>query len=147
MGRYLQAQSYSGQPRRLRAALERLRYAQERLQLTTPKAPLERHIGLPEGTSLSLAAAIEISTEQLDKEAQYVLTKLSVFPAKPHSFSEEAALAISGVSVEALDTLVDAGLLECTGRDRYTLHQTIADYASTKWDTTETAERLVEYFK
>ena len=45
-------------------------------------------------------------------------------------FAEEAALAVSQAPVEALDVLFDAGLLESSGAGRYTLHQTIADYAN-----------------
>jgi transcriptional regulator with XRE-family HTH domain len=146
MGKYLQLQSYGGQSRRLRAGLERLQHAQERLQLAMFRAPLERHMGLAEGTLLSLAATIEVSTRQLDEEAQNVLSALSVFPAKPHSFSEEAALAVSAASVDALDALVDAGVLQCTGHGRYTLHQAIADYASARRNVAETSERMVGYF-
>jgi len=55
------------------------------------------------------------------------LHALSVFPPKPNSFSEEAALAASQQPVEALDELWDAGLLENWGSERYALHQAVAD--------------------
>jgi hypothetical protein len=71
---------------------------------------------------------------------------LSAFPAKPNSFSEEAALAVSGASVELLDDLIDAGLLESSAPGRYTLQQTIADYASTGGDNSAAFERMVKYF-
>jgi len=145
MGKFLQSQTYSGQPRRLQAALERLRHTGERLQLAVLQAPLERHMGLPEGTPLSLEAAIGISYWQLDELSQRVLSMLSAFPAKPNSFSEEVALAVSAAPAEMLDILMDAGLLECTGSGRYTLHQAIADYTRTRWDDTAAAERMVEY--
>ena len=145
MGKYLQSQTYSGQPRRLQAALERLRHTEERLQLAALQAPLERHVGLPEGTPLSMEAAIGISYWQLDELSQRVLSMLSAFPAKPNSFSEEAALAVSAAPTEILDILMDAGLLECTGSGRYTLHQAIADYTSTRGCDTAAAERMVEY--
>lgn len=146
IGKYLQSQAYTGQPRRLRAALERLHDAGERLQLTIPRAPLECYTGLPGDTCLSLATVIGISNRQLDEPAQHVLTMLSAFPAKPHSFSEEAALAVSGAPVEMLDVLVDTGLLESTGPGRYTLHRTIADYARSQQSDTAADERMVEYF-
>jgi len=54
---------------------------------------------------------------------------LSVFPAKPASFTEEAALTVTGEPIEILDELWDAGLLESSGPSRYCLHQTIVKYA------------------
>ena len=146
MGKYLQSQTYGGQPRRLRAALERLCHAEERLQLTVQQAPLEYLTNPSIHTLLSLQAVIETSAWQLDDATQQVLSLLSVFPAKPHSFSEEAALAVSAAPVEALDELIDAGLLESAGPERYTLHQTIADYASTRQCNSAAYERMVEYF-
>lgn len=146
MGKYLQSQVYSGQPRRLRAALERLRHVEERLQLTMQRALFECLSDPPAHTPLSLQAVIETSTRQLDDATQHVLSLLPVFPAKPHSFSEEAALAVSAAPVELLDVLIDAGLLESAGPGRYTLHQTIADYANTRQGNAAAYERLVEYF-
>jgi tetratricopeptide (TPR) repeat protein len=68
-----------------------------------------------------------------------------VFPPKPNSFAEEAALAVSQTSTEILDQLSDAGLLESSGAGRYTLHQTIADYAAAHLTETLASERLVAY--
>jgi hypothetical protein len=146
MGKYLRVEAHGGQPRRLRAALDRLRLAEERLQLAEPQAPAERHPSLPADVPLSLLASIGISDEALDEAARHTLQALSIFPPKPNTFSEEAALAVSAAPAETLDTLVDYGLLESGGPGRYTLHQTIADYARTKL-TDETAyERMVEFF-
>ncbi len=47
MGKYLRAQQHGAQPRRIRAALERLQTAGERLRLTEPLSLLERPLGLP----------------------------------------------------------------------------------------------------
>ena len=146
IGKYLQSLTYDGQPRHLRAALDHLRHTEARLQLTILQSPLERHVGLPEGTPLSLEAVIGISDWQLDEAAQHALAMLSSLPAKPHSFSEDAALAVSAVPVEVLDTLINAGLLESTGPGRYTLHCTIADYASVRRSHADADERIVEYF-
>jgi tetratricopeptide (TPR) repeat protein len=44
-----------------------------------------------------------------------------------------------------LDVLYDAGLLESSGPGRYTLHQTIADYAETHLTEVQASERLVTY--
>jgi DNA-binding XRE family transcriptional regulator len=146
IGKYLQSQTYDGQPRHLRAALEHLRHTGERLQLTILQSPLERHTGLPAGIPLSLEAVIGISYWQLDAVAQHALAMLSALPAKPHSFSEETALAVSAASVEVLDFLISVGLLESTGPGRYTLHRTIADYASIQRSHADADERMVEYF-
>ena len=129
IGKYLRAQSYGGQPRRIRAAIERLRDTESRLRLSEPQALLERSPGLSKDASISLQAVILISDQHLDEQARTALRALSVFLAKPNSFSEEAALAVSAAPVETLDVLSDAGLLESRGPGRYTLHQTIADYA------------------
>jgi len=146
MGKYLQSQAYSGQPRRLHAALERLRCTEERLRLTMQQAPLEHLINSSMHPYLSLQSVIEASVWQLDEVAQRVLSMLSAFPAKPHSFSEEAALAVSDMPVELLDELIDTGLLESAGPERYTLHQTIVDFASASQYGSMAYERMVEYF-
>ncbi len=146
MGKYLQSQAHSSQPRRQQAALERLSHPEERLRLTLTQAPLEQHTSLPAEMPLSLDAVIGVSAWQLDEAAQQALLLLSVFPAKPCSFSEEAALAVSAASEKTLDVLVDAGFLESIGCDRYTLHPTITDFARSRLHTTTADERMVEYF-
>ena len=98
IGKYLRSQTYSGQLRRLHAALERLHHAETRLQLTEPQALIERSPSLPISKPISLQNLIEVSDQQLDEQARHTLRSLSVFPAKPNSFSEEAALAVCNVS-------------------------------------------------
>lgn len=146
LGNYLRAQSYSGQPRRLRAAVERLHRIDERLRLAEPQALVGRHPSLSAGTPLSLQAVIGISDHQVSDAARATLRALSVFPPKPNTFSEEAAVAVSDLPVEALDELTDAGLLESSGQERYTLHQTIADYARANLTDSAIAARQVAYF-
>ncbi len=146
IGKYLRNQTYSGQLRRLHAALERLQRADVRLQLTEPQALLERSPSLPVSKPVSLQNLIEVSDQQLDGQAQRTLRSLAVFPAKPNSFSEEAALAVSNVPVEMLDVLTDVGLLEVRGPERYSLHQTIADYARTHLTDTSAYERMASYY-
>ncbi|HJT56630.1 MAG TPA: tetratricopeptide repeat protein [Ktedonobacteraceae bacterium] len=145
MGKYLRTQAYSGQPRRLHAAIERLHRAEERLRLTEPQAVLERSPSLPAGMAISLEAIITVSEQQLDEQARLALRSLAVFPAKPNTFSEEAALAVCGVNCETLDVLNDAGLLQSSGPGRYTLHQTIADYAAIHLTDAAAYERLIDY--
>ncbi len=129
IGTYLQAQVCSGQPRRWRAALERLKQPEMRMRLTMPRAPLEPQSGLPADVPISLQALIELSYRQLDPATQQALIALAGLPTRPSGFSEGAALAINGVSLEALDQLLDAGLLASVGQGRYTLHQTTVDFA------------------
>jgi tetratricopeptide (TPR) repeat protein len=129
MGWHLRKESYGRHPRRLREALERLCEADARQQITQPQTVLERRPDLPAETPLSLQTVIDISVEALDGTEQGALRALSVLPPKPNTFSEEAALAVAGMPVEILDALVDHGLLEPSGAWRYTMHQTIADYA------------------
>jgi tetratricopeptide (TPR) repeat protein len=146
LGKYLRKAAHSGQPRRLRTALERLRQATERLGLAQPQPPLETHPSLPRGASMSLQAAIGISDNALDEPSRRAFQALAVFPPKPNTFSEEAALEVTTTSVETLDTLTDYGLLESSGVGRYTLHQTIADYAHVQLTDQSAYERLVTYF-
>jgi tetratricopeptide (TPR) repeat protein/transcriptional regulator with XRE-family HTH domain len=145
MGKYLAAQVPTGQPRRLQAALARLHDASQRMRVSVPTPPNERSPSLPENIPLSLHAAITISAQQLSLQAHTALCALAVFPAKPNSFSEEAALAVCQEPAETLDTLWDAGLIESSGPSRYTLHQTIADYAQTHTQDSAARERLVNY--
>lgn len=146
LGNFLRAQAHSGQPRRIRAALEKLHKIDERLALAEPQALIGSHPSLAAMTPLSLQAVIGVSEEQISAEARATLHALSVFPPKPNTFSEEAALEVSATPVEALDALTDAGLLESSSPGRYTLHQTIADYAHTRLNDTTVTERLVSYY-
>lgn len=87
---------------------------------------------------------IDVTTQQLGKTEQVAFFALSVFPPKPNSFSEDAALAVAGCAVETLDQLSDSGLLETSGSDRYTLHQTIADYARLHLHDESAYQRLID---
>ena len=132
MGKYLAAQASTGQPRRLQAALAQLQNTEERLRVSMPTVPGERSPSLPENIPLSLHAVITISARQLSAPDHAALCALTVFPPKPNSFSAEAALTVCQEPVETLNALWDAGLLESSGPQRYTLHRTIADYAQTQ---------------
>jgi hypothetical protein len=89
---------------------------------------------------------IGLSEAILQEPERQALAALSLFPPKPASFSEEAALAVTAASVEVLDRLVDVGLLESRGGDRYSLHQIICDYARAIPRSAALAEqRLVAY--
>jgi len=145
MGKYLRTLSSTGQPRRLYTALMHLRDAEYRLQLAEQPTILARPQYLSEGSPISLQASIAVSDQQLDNPAHAALYALSVFAPKPHTFSEEAALSVSQVPVDVLDTLSDAGLLENSGPGRYSLHQTVADYGRVHLNRAQARERLVAY--
>jgi NB-ARC domain len=143
VGRHLFIKTYGGQSRRFRLAIEQLRQVEYRLRLSEPSAPTDASTNL---SAVSLQAVIALSDEYLDAKARQTLRDLSVFPAKPNTFSEEAALAVSGVPVEGLDALIDAGLLEINGADRYTLHQAITDYARLQQNGENASRRFAEYY-
>ncbi|GAC1394417.1 MAG: hypothetical protein NVS4B11_18020 [Ktedonobacteraceae bacterium] len=129
MGRYIQAETFSKHKRRLSHALERLRSVEERLRLTQPLDPTEGITSIPNGTPFSLQSVIAVSDQHLSQEARAALRVLAVFPPKPNTFQEEAALALAAVIASVLDELTDASLLESQGQGYYTLHPVIADYA------------------
>ena len=146
MGSYLRVKAYSGQPRRLHNEFSRLLIAKERLKAKIPKWP-DYFPSLSEESFISLVAVICISDEALDESSRRALRALSVFPPKPNSFSEEAALAVSAENIEALDELTDYGLLEGSGPGRFTLHKVIADYAGLNSINESGAhERMAEFF-
>jgi tetratricopeptide (TPR) repeat protein/transcriptional regulator with XRE-family HTH domain len=128
MGNYLRTQTANKLARRITATLERLSYSNERLHVYELHPSTEKHPGLPGGALLSLQSVIAISDQLLSSSARAALYALSIFPAKPHSFSEEAALAVASCTYEDLDSLSDAGIIE-SHSDRHMLHQVIADYA------------------
>ena len=144
IGKYLATQASTGQPRRLQAALARLENTEERLRLSMPTMPGERSPSLPEKIPLSLQAVITISAQQLNAQEHAALCALTVFPPKPNSFSEEAALTVCQQPIETLNALWEAGLIENSGPQRYTLHRTIADYAKQTPDP-QAQRQLVNY--
>ncbi len=145
IGNYLRMHLYTGQERRIDAALARLSDAEERLHIGEPHGLVDRHTSLPLDTPISLKSIIAVSDRHLSPQASAALHALSVFPAKPNSFSEEAALAVADCTTETLDELLDTGLLENSGTNRYTLHQTIADYARSYLENDVPYERLITY--
>lgn len=142
IGTHLRTHLYSGQPRRWQAALERLKQPIARLQLAMPRSPLERQMGLPADAPISLQNEIELSYLRLTPTTRLALETLAGLAGKTRDFSEEAALALGDVTLEALDNLLDAGLLASIGLGRYTLHQTIADFASCQGELTRQKEEV-----
>lgn len=149
VGRHLHRQSYAAQSRRIRSALAELQQASKRMSLAQPQSPLEQRPGLEDEAGLSLQVVIGASDAALPHEARQALRALALFPSKPNTFSEAAALTLMQSGPQALDALVDHGLVESVGADRYTLHQTIYDFASLPGfePTVQAAQRcLVRFF-
>jgi hypothetical protein len=140
IGRFLAQESRTGRSRRVRAALESMSDAAERLRLEAPTDLLEASPTLPAGARLSLLASIAMSEETLNDDARRTLRGLSVLRAKPYSFDESAAKAVTGAELDVLDALEDAGLVEAVGPDRYALQPAIADYARAQLSDEEAEE-------
>ena len=151
MGRHLRKETHTGPPRRVRAAVELLQTTEIRLRLSQPASPLDHQPSLPATLPLSLLSVIAISEETLDPKTRQVFHALSVFPPKPNTFSERAALAVTEASLDCLDTLTDYGLLEFVAPDRYTLHPTLSEYARLELaefpaEKTAAAQRMARHF-
>ena len=145
MGSYLATQAFTGQARRVRDALAQLKKTERRLHVSVPTAVGRRPANLPPDIPFSLHSVIALSDQRLANQTRAALRALAVFPPKPNSFSEEAALAVSADAVETLDELWDAGLLESSGAGFYTLHQTIVDFALMQGKEIEARLRPVAY--
>jgi tetratricopeptide (TPR) repeat protein len=147
IGRHLRRLGQVTQARRLHETLDQLRQAETRLQLSQPQSPLEQHPDLPANIPCSLQTMIGLSEAALTTEVRHSLRALAYFPPKPNTFSEQAALAVSGGTLDILDNLVDSGLVECVPPDRYTLHQTISDYLRLHDPDEGASERYIAYFQ
>jgi tetratricopeptide (TPR) repeat protein len=143
MGRYLRRQAHH--PRRLATAMTKLNEIEVRLRMDQPQAMLDRHPSIPAAMPLSLEAAIQISIDALDEDTRQSLFSLSVIPPKPNTFNEVMALAVTGTTADALDILYDVGLLEIVSSTRYSLHQTIHDFARLHMSGSDAQQRLVEF--
>ena len=120
--RYLQSQGYHGQKRRFQAAVEQLQKRQTRLKLADATVQTD------------IASLIGLSIENLPADVQQLFRNLTIFQPKPNSFSQDMALAVTGRSPEQFYRLVDSGLVESLGQDRYTLHQLVCDVGRIDFD-------------
>lgn len=145
IGNYLLIQTRHLQHRRALSALARLQQAEEWLRLELPQAGLERDSRLLPGTPFTLQAVIHMSEVRLDLALRQALSALAIFPAKPNTFSEEAALAVAALEVDLLDQLVDTGFIEVNRQGRYQLHQVISDYERSQGCNRVAEERMVDY--
>jgi tetratricopeptide (TPR) repeat protein len=145
LGRSLRSEAYAGRPQRLLEALNALEDPAERLQVEGHRAVSPLQPGQSHRQSQSLASAIALSEEALEPEDREAFVALHVFPSKPASFGESAALAVIDSNVAVLDRLVDIGLVEVGAPDRYRVHQTISDYAALRSEDPGAAHRLVTW--
>ncbi|BCL79543.1 helix-turn-helix domain-containing protein [Ktedonobacteria bacterium brp13] len=134
IGNYLRKVSYSSSQRRISAALTDLMSVTTRFTMSEPPIPSVSHPSLAATSHISLDTILAVTVQRLSTDARFGFYALALFPAKPQTFSEEAALAVMTqdhkMGAEALlDELIDMGLVECDGTDRCRLHQILADYA------------------
>jgi transcriptional regulator with XRE-family HTH domain len=115
MGKSLALLALTQHPSPLQETLVQLHNTQRHLRLNMLTASKQSCSKLTQMAPLSLYATIVICAQRLRQEAQATLSALTIFPPKPYSFSEEAALVVSQQSRETLDELCEAGLLECWG--------------------------------
>lgn len=142
IGQYLRLEAHHRQPRRLCLALEWLYAPEHRLQLEQPRVTLDHSATY---STLSLQNVIAWSERQLEEQTRAALRLLSVFPTRPNTFSEQAALAVTEAPVEVFDQLCDAGLLESREPGRYSLHRCIADYAALYADKQLAERRFIAH--
>lgn len=147
IGNYVRMHVGTHQERPISEVLDHISDARERLNLSATCAPY-KHLSSMRDKTPSLSSVIDVTVHQLDQRSQAALFALSIFPPKPGTFSEEAALAVIGSDVKTIDLLSDTGLLESNGSDRYTLHHIIADYGRAHLDVPVAQEvytRLIHY--
>ena len=132
IGHYAQSQRIGGQTRRWHAALDHLLDPKQRLHLTEHVPPAHQATDQTAETPRSLQTVIALSVAALGIVEANALRALALFPAKPTSFSEAAALAAISMpemdGLRALDLLADVGMVEGATDGRYAIHPTIVDY-------------------
>jgi len=128
IGGYLRREAYSGQSRRLAGAIEQLQAIDQVLEVPGSRSAKEGRADLDPGEALTLRKVIELSEAVLSPGGVTGLHELALHPPKPVSFPEAAALAILEHGASVLDELVDMGLLEVVGDERYSMHSAINAY-------------------
>ncbi|MBM7845653.1 tetratricopeptide repeat protein [Herpetosiphon giganteus] len=146
VGHMLSEKHPVNEPRRLGVLLKQLRSAKEKMRLKIPRSSPQSYPGLPLGPVISLNAVISLSDAALPDDSQVALRLLSVFPAKPNSFSKAAGMYVTALPFKAIVTLYEYGLLESSGSGRYSMHQSINDYSAEYMEGTAGKKRLVSYF-
>ena len=122
IGMALRIESHTGQLRRMQAALERLMDASERLHLAFPNVSTVT-------PTRSLFSTIATSEQMLNQEAREALRLLAQQVSEQNALLEEELASAATISLQVLDQLCDAGLVESVGSGGYRLQPVIADYA------------------
>lgn len=120
--------------------------ARSGLDAAQPYALLETTPSLRGAATVSLDAVIGLSFVVLSEAEQQTLIALSALPPKPETFSRAAALEVGDCAFEALTALVDAGLVEVAGAQRYAIHQTISDYAARHRRDDSAPRRVIAHY-
>lgn len=128
MGYYLNQQTIAGQERRVVAAVDSLADARQRLHLSASPFSFAGRLSESDTAVLSLERVLAFTEQILDESTRSALYALSLLLPKPRSFAETTAMAVAACDIDTLDRLVDLGLLEYEGHERYQIHPAIADY-------------------
>jgi DNA-binding SARP family transcriptional activator/predicted ATPase len=87
----------------------------------------------------SMRAVFEYTWELLLEEEQIAFQALSIFRG---GFDEQAAREVTGVSPFLLAGLIDRGLLQRVGEDRYEVHELTRQFAASKLKSTDIASKI-----
>lgn len=106
-----------------------------------------------DGDRHGVASAFGVAYERLPDEQRLLFRRLSLHPGVEFSASAAAALAGTGDTENALESLVDAHLLQSPDFGRYRFHDLMRRYAASLADDTDAAgereaaqHRLVRYY-
>lgn len=146
IGKHLAKESYSNQKQRIREAILEIKELKEILTLAEPPDEPDYFPNLPKDARISLQASILLSDKALSQSAREALRLLSIFPPKPNSFGDDAALFVSQVPMIAINELVDSGLLGTDDSGRFQFHRVIAGYAASKAPIKLPFERMVGFY-
>ena len=141
-GQYLQEAAFTGQPRRVRDALDRLQESLFRFSLADKSAVLDG----AQPVQRSLSAVLNETLDALSPEARRALPGLGTLVHKPHTFSEDTLLAVCQTSTAVCDELVNFGVIEVANDDRYAMHQTLADYLRSRFSQRDDWMRMIGHY-
>jgi tetratricopeptide (TPR) repeat protein len=145
MGCHLRSEGRMAQARRVEAALGRLLNPSARMDLSEGRSALEAQPSLPIEAPITLRRVIALSDAGLEEASRRILAALAAFPPKPNTFSETAALSVSGGEAVGWDALLDAGLVEPVGSGRFALHPSVADYAASLGGIEAASRRMADW--
>jgi len=144
MGCLLLQAMHSGMIQRFRGLLLALQDPAQRMMLSIPIGPNDA--GSNFAGQLSVYTQITGTEQVLSDEARRALAALGVFLPKPHSFPSDAALSVGNCIIDTIDELVAYGLLEALPGDRFTLHQSISEYARLRLSDNDALLRMVRWY-